>query len=77
MSSEVVLACAMCLGGADGPLLDAARLGVLVMVAVTVVVLTLFARFFLRISKNGDSPRFETADKHWVENGDSPRFQRP
>lgn len=76
MSSEVVLACAICFGGADGPLLDAARLGVLVMVGVTVVVLVLFARFFLRISKNGDSPRLKNPDKHWVENRDSPGFQR-
>jgi hypothetical protein len=76
MSSEVVLACAICFGGADGPLLDAARLGVLVMVGVTVVVLVLFARFFLRISKNGDSPRFKNPHKPWVENRDSPGFQR-
>lgn len=75
MSSEFV-ACAICFGGADGPLLDAARLGVLVMVGVTVVVLVLFARFFLRISRNGNSPRFKNSDKHWVENRDSPRFQR-
>ena len=77
MSFEAVLACAICFGGADGPLLDAARLGVLIMVGVTVMVLTLFARFFLRISKYGDSPHFENADKHWVEKGDSPRFQKP
>lgn len=76
MSSEIVVACAICVGGADGPLLDAARLGVLVMVGVTVVVLAMFARFFLRISKNGDSPHFENTDKHWVENGDRPGFQR-
>ena len=76
MSSEIVVACAICFGGADGPLLDAARLGVLVMVGVTVVVLAMFARFFLRISKNGDSPRVENTDKHWGKNGDSPGFQR-
>jgi len=53
-----VVACAICFGAVHGPLLDAARLGVLVMVAVTCTVLALFARFFLRIAKNGDSPRF-------------------
>lgn len=77
MWSEPVVACAICFGNADGPLLDAARLGVLVMVGVTVVVLALFARFFLRISKNRDSPGFKNTDKHWVENRDSPGFQRP
>ena len=54
-----VLACAICFGAADGPLLDAARLGVLVMAGLTCAVLALFARFFLRIAKKGDSPLFD------------------
>lgn len=60
------VACTVCLGAADGPLLTAARVGVLVMVGVTVSVLTAFALFFRRLAKNGDSPRFE--------NGDSPLY---
>ena len=69
MSSEFLVACAICFGGADGPLLDAARLGVLVMVGVTVVILSLFARFFLRISKSGGSPSYlagsDSPSRHW------------
>jgi len=57
-----VVACAICFGAAHSPLLDAARLGVLFMVAVTCTVLTLFARFFFRIAKNGDSPHFRNGD---------------
>lgn len=50
------VACSICFGAADGPLLDAARIGVLVMVGVTCAVLVLFGRFFLRLAKNRDTP---------------------
>jgi len=57
MSRDLMLvACSICFGAADGPLLDAARIGVLVMVGVTCAVLALFARFFLRLAKNRDTP---------------------
>ena len=45
----LVVACSICFGAADGPLLDAARLGVLVMVGFTSVMLAAFAAFFLRV----------------------------
>jgi hypothetical protein len=47
----VVVACAICFGNADSPLLDAARIGVLTMVGVTVCVLGGFARWFVRLSR--------------------------
>lgn len=47
-----LVACSVCLGNADGPLLDAARLGVLVMAAITSAVLAGFARFFLRMARS-------------------------
>ena len=52
------VACTVCFGAADGVLLTSARLGVLVMVAVTCAVLAAFAAFFLRIAKKGDSHPF-------------------
>jgi hypothetical protein len=52
MSSDaLILACSVCFGAADGPMLDAARLGVLVMVALTCGVLAAFGVFFVRIAK--------------------------
>ena len=58
MSSELaVLACTVCFGAADGPLLTAARGGVLVMAGVTCGVLAAFAAFFLRL-RNGDNRHF-------------------
>jgi hypothetical protein len=50
MSGSALVACAVCFGAADGPLLTATRLGVLVMVGVTLAVLVAFAVFFLRLS---------------------------
>ena len=69
MWSDHVFACSVCFGAADGPMLTAARVGVLVMVGVTCAMLAGFAVFFVRLARagNGDSPRFR--------NGDSPRFQ--
>jgi hypothetical protein len=46
-----LLACSICFGAADGPMLDAARLGVLVMAGVTLAMLTAFGMFFVRIAR--------------------------
>jgi hypothetical protein len=51
MSADPLLACAVCFGAADGPLLDAARLGVLVMAAFTCGMLSAFGVFFVRLSR--------------------------
>ena len=58
MWSDLLVACAVCFGAADGPLLTSARLGVLVMAGVTCAVLAAFAAFFLRLAKNGGTQRF-------------------
>lgn len=50
MTAEIV-GCAVCFGAADGPLLSAARLGVLVMAAITCAMLAAFAAFFIRIAR--------------------------
>jgi hypothetical protein len=52
MSSEsLLIACTICFGNADSPLLDAARIGVLTMVGVTACVLAAFARWFVRLAR--------------------------
>ena len=68
MWSDLLLACTVCFGAADGALITSARLGVLVMVAVTCGVLAAFAAFFLRLAKNGDNRHFA------AENGDNRHF---
>jgi hypothetical protein len=53
----IVLACSICFGAASGPMLDAARLGVLVMVGITCATLGAFAAFFVRIARRSRSGR--------------------
>ena len=48
-------ACPICLGSAESPLLDAARLGVLAMVLVTVCVLGAFAAWFVRLARREEA----------------------
>ncbi|MEO6237067.1 MAG: hypothetical protein ABIQ52_08710 [Vicinamibacterales bacterium] len=56
----MLVACAVCFGAADGPLLDAARLGVLVMAGFTAAMLTAFATFFLRVARRSASSESDT-----------------
>lgn len=52
MSSDtLIVACTVCFGAADGPMLDAARVGVLVMVGLTSAMLTALGVFFVRIAR--------------------------
>jgi hypothetical protein len=51
MSTAIVMACAICFGGVESPLLDAARLGVLTMAGATVIVLGAFGRWFVRLAR--------------------------
>jgi hypothetical protein len=48
---QPALACTVCFGASDSPLLSAARAGVIVMVAVTLAVLVGFARWFLQLRR--------------------------
>lgn len=48
-------ACPVCFGAADGPMIDATRVGVLIMAAVTCAVLAAFAAFFLNLARRGSS----------------------
>jgi hypothetical protein len=49
--SSVLVACTICFGNADSPLLDAAQIGVLTMAGVTVCVLAGFAGWFVRLAR--------------------------
>lgn len=51
MWPDPVLACAVCFGAADAPMLDAARIGVIVMAGVTCGMLAAFGAFFVRLSR--------------------------
>lgn len=50
-SEPLLLACTICFGNADSPLLDAARIGVLTMAGVTICVLAGVARWVVRLAR--------------------------
>ena len=57
--SAPIVACAVCFGVADGPMLDAARLGVLVMAGFTTAMLVAFGLFFARIARRARASGLE------------------
>ena len=65
MQPDVAIACAVCFGAADAPMLDAARVGVLVMVGVTCGMLAALAALVIRLARRaekGDSPLFRSTE---------------
>ena len=63
MSPDVLamIACSICFGAADGVMIDAARLGVLVMVGVTCTILGAFGLFFVRVARRSGARGAEEA----------------
>lgn len=55
----LIVACTICVGAADGPMLDAARLGVLVMAGFTLAMLAALAMFFVRIARRSAAAGLE------------------
>lgn len=59
------LACTSCYGLADGPLIDAARLGVWLLLGVTVFLEVGFAAFFLYLRRQAASAADRALDEEW------------
>jgi heme/copper-type cytochrome/quinol oxidase subunit 2 len=62
-----VFACPVCFGAAESPLIDGAKLGVLVMVAITLVVQGAFVGFFLYLRKRAKQIAEIELDTEWSE----------
>jgi len=62
-------ACEVCLGAADGgsPLVSGARLGVFLLLAVTVAVLGAFARFFFYLRNRARQAETEQIASEWAQ----------
>lgn len=71
IGSAGVLACPMCFGADDSPLIDGAKLGVLVMVAITLAVQGAFVAFFLYLRRRAKRIADLDLDTEWAE------LQRP
>jgi heme/copper-type cytochrome/quinol oxidase subunit 2 len=65
--SSSVLACPMCWGAEETSMIDGAKLGVLVMVAVTLVVQGAFVAFFLYLRKRAKRIAEIDLDTEWSE----------
>jgi hypothetical protein len=65
--SSSVLACPMCFGATDTSMIGGTKLGVLVMVAVTLAVQAAFVAFFLYLRKHAKQIRDLELDSEWSE----------
>ena len=66
-SASTVLACPQCFGAEESSLIDGAKLGVVVMVAVTLVVQGAFVAFFLYLRKRAKQIADIELDAEWSE----------
>jgi hypothetical protein len=60
-----VFACPSCFGRAEGPLVDAARVGMWLLLAVTVGLQSAFVLFFLYLRRRATKAAGEALDKEW------------
>jgi hypothetical protein len=65
--SASLLACPVCFGAAESPLIDGAKLGVLVMVAITLVVQGAFVGFFLYLRNRAKRIAEIELETEWSE----------
>ena len=64
---RTVVACAMCFGAQETSLIDGAKLGVLVMLAVLLIVQGAFAAFFLYLRRHARQNAEVELDMEWLE----------
>jgi hypothetical protein len=70
---NTVLACAMCFGAQETSMIDGAKLGVLVMLAVLFAVQAGFVAFFLYLRKRAKLNADVELDAEWSELQGAPR----
>lgn len=66
-ASSTLLACPVCFGAADSPLIDGAKLGVLVLVLVTLAVQLGFVSFFLYLRKRAKQVAELDLEAEWSD----------
>jgi hypothetical protein len=71
--SSTVLACPVCFGAAESPLIDGAKLGVVVLVAVTLAVQLGFVSFFLYLRKRAKQVAELELEAEWSDLQRGPR----
>jgi hypothetical protein len=71
--SSTVLACPVCFGAAESPLIDGAKLGVVALVAVTLAVQLGFVSFFLYLRKRAKHVAELDLEAEWSDLQRGPR----
>ena len=59
------LACPVCFGDAEGPMIDAARLGTFLLLGVTLLIQGGFVAFFLYLRKQARKAQDQALDAEW------------
>lgn len=72
-STSSAFACPVCFGAEETALIDGSRLGVLVLLGITLVVQGSFAAFFLYLRKRARRVADADLDEEWSELQKSPR----
>jgi hypothetical protein len=70
---KTIIACAMCFGAQETSMIDGAKLGVLVMLAILFVVQGAFLAFFLYLRKRAKYIADVELDHEWSELQGAPR----
>ena len=65
--STNILACPVCFGAADSPLIDGAKLGVIVLVVITLAVQGGFVGFFLYLRKRAKQVAELELEDEWLD----------
>ena len=65
--SSIVLACPMCFGAEETPMIDGTKLGVLVMLAITLAVQGAFVGFFLYLRRRAKRVADVELETEWSE----------
>ena len=67
IASSTILACPVCFGAEETPMIDGAKLGVLVMLAITFAVQGAFVGFFIYLRKRAKRIAEMDLDSEWSE----------
>ena len=65
VSGSPAFACPSCFGQAQGPLIDAARVGIWLLLAVTLCLQGAFAAFFLYLRRRAAKTAHQAPDEQW------------
>ena len=61
----LALACPVCFGDAEGPLIDAARLGMFLLLGITLAIQGAFVAFFLYLRRQARRAQDQALDAEW------------